>query len=487
VKAVKKKAVYPVFLVSVLIIVLGGIRNVPHVMAAGTIYIRTDGLVYPSDAPIHRDGSVYTLTGNISDSIVIQRDNVVIDGAAMYSLEGPGDYDSIGLDVTSRFNVTVRNFKDIRSFGYGILLNLSSNIVIYGNTVTANNGGGILLSEVTDSVLYGNNMTTNNNYDVKLRYSSHNEIHDNHPRRILLEWNSNNNRIFDNRITVSGQEGIGLGWSADNNTISGNHIQGGLYGVHVFYASNQSIIGNTISETRYGLHLTDSSQNFISRNLVTNVTTAIFLASSSENTIFHNTFMDFEHDAFVFDSHINLWDYSHPNGGNYWSNYSGADSNHDGIGDSSHILDPENRDNYPLMGPFARFNTSAGRYVNIISNSTVDGFEYEASGSIRFYVSNMTANQTHGFCRVRIPYEMVSTPFNVTVDGTTPTYWNYTLYDNGTHRWIYFEYEHSKREVLIIPDSLTLFILPLFMSLTLLAVLAHNRQYPRIRSCSEDE
>jgi hypothetical protein len=43
----------------------------------------------------------------------------------------------------------------------------------------------------------------------------------------------------------------------------------------------------------------------------------------------------------------------------------------------------------------------------------------------------------------------MSEPYNVTVDGANPQYWNYTLYDDGAHRWIYFTYQQSKRKVVI--------------------------------------
>ena len=39
--------------------------------------------------------------------------------------------------------------------------------------------------------------------------------------------------------------------------------------------------------------------------------------------------------------------------GNYWSNYTGEDLNpHDGIGDTPHVIDATNQDNYPLMNPY---------------------------------------------------------------------------------------------------------------------------------------
>jgi hypothetical protein len=74
---------------------------------------------------------------------------------------------------------------------------------------------------------------------------------------------------------------------------------------------------------------------------------------------------------------------------------------------------------------------------------------------------------------------LMSEPFNVTVNGANPTYWNYTLYDNGTYRWIYFTYEHSTLEIIIVPEFPSFLILPLFMMATLLAVITYRRKYSK--------
>jgi len=94
------------------------------------------------------------------------------------------------------------------------------------------------------------------------------------------------------------------------------------------------------------------------------------------------------------------------------------------------------------------------------------------------YVSNMTSNQTFGFCRVRIPHTLMNetAPITVLVNGTMPYYWNYTLYDDGNNRWIYFEYDHSTKEVIIIPEFPSLIILPLFMIVTLLAATVYKKR-----------
>ena len=93
----------------------------------GTVYIRADGRIDPPDAPIKRDGNFYTLTGNITssaDGIVVERDNIMIDGAG-YTLRGSGDL--VGFNLTSVSNVIIRN-TNIKEFEYGIYMTNTSEI-----------------------------------------------------------------------------------------------------------------------------------------------------------------------------------------------------------------------------------------------------------------------------------------------------------------------------------------------------------------------
>jgi len=234
-----------------------------------------------------------------------------------------------------------------------------------------------------------------------------------------------------------------------------------------------------------------SSNNAISgNNIAANNYYGVRLYRSSKNIFYHNNFRSDNQQIYMSSpDYANFWDDGYPSGGNYWtyrSNYTGVDLDHDGIDDSPHLIDANNTDNYPLMGMFSSYNTSTGYHVNVISNSTIDDFEYfESNSTIKMYVSG---EEGFGFCRVSIPHIVmnVSSILVIIDDGLTLVlYHNYTLYDNGTHRWIYFSYEDSIHEIDIIPEFPTFMILPLFMIATLLTVVVYRSNCLKPDSCKQ--
>jgi hypothetical protein len=52
-----------------------------NVKASGTIYIKADGSIEPSTAPIQRFGDTFIFTDNIYDSIVVEKNNIIILGS----------------------------------------------------------------------------------------------------------------------------------------------------------------------------------------------------------------------------------------------------------------------------------------------------------------------------------------------------------------------------------------------------------------------
>ena len=87
----------------------------------------------------------------------------------------------------------------------------------------------------------------------------------------------------------------------------------------------------------------------------------IILQNCTENRIYHNNFVDNQLQTRLYNSPDNIWDGGYPSGGNYWSDYTGADlysgsyqdgPGSDGIGDTPYIIDENNVDNYPLIYPY---------------------------------------------------------------------------------------------------------------------------------------
>jgi len=149
--------------------------------------------------------------------------------------------------------------------------------------------------------------------------------------------------------------------------------------------------------------------------------------------------------------------------GNYWSNYIGADSNYDGVGDTPYTIDSNNMDHYPLVGVFSSFTPSSAHPMEILSNSTIANFNCSAAEKrISFDVDGQS--NTVGFCKMIIPHDLVNPNFLQVLidDGNTPLlHFNRNLYDNLTHRWVYFAYGHSIHTIVIQEDTIPPMILVL--------------------------
>jgi parallel beta-helix repeat protein len=102
-----------------------------------TVHILADGGISPSMANITTSDKVnYVFTGNNYVSIVVERNNITINGNG-YTLQGSGAADAIGIYLRGRNNVTIKN-TTINAFYHGIWLFSSSNNMLVGNTMARN-------------------------------------------------------------------------------------------------------------------------------------------------------------------------------------------------------------------------------------------------------------------------------------------------------------------------------------------------------------
>lgn len=225
------------------------------VKASGTITIKSDGTIDPPNAPISRTGTTYSLNDNITDSILVEKNNIIINGAG-HTLQGSGS--GRGIDLSRRSNVTVTTTR-ITNFSYGI-------------------------------------------------------------------W---------------------LEEFANNNTLHLNHIADGLIGISLDNSSYNIVTSNDLISNYEGILIsTSSNHNTIIANNITNNNYGIFITSSTGNLIHHNNLIDNNQQAYTLDT-TNTWDDGDQ--GNHWSDYSGTDTNSDGIGDTPYVIDSNNQDQRPLI------------------------------------------------------------------------------------------------------------------------------------------
>jgi parallel beta-helix repeat protein len=268
---------------------------------------------------------VYTFTDNIDGNIVVQRDNVVINGAG-HTLQGTGV--EIGIDLSSRTNVTIQNIV-IKTFDDALYLYSSNQITISGTSIT-DSTDGIRVSDSSNNSIYENNITGNSYEGIYILTSS-------------------NNTVSENNITANTGDGVYI-WGSSNNTILGNNISNNWWGITSYYSTNNKIFHN----------------NFI------NNPSQAYIESS----------VDIWYEGYP--SGGNYWnDYSgtdHRCGPN--QDHSGSD----GIGDTPYVIDGSNKDNCPLMNPWT---PPAGHNVAVISvvpskNVIDQGY----SGNITVYGAN---------------------------------------------------------------------------------------------------
>jgi parallel beta-helix repeat protein len=393
--------------------------DIQQVEAIETIYIRANGSVDPDTTPISTDDNVtYTFTANIDGSIFIERDNIVVDGAG-YTLQGTGSEIGIYLVPFLRNNVTIKNM-EIKNFWAGIQLSYSSNNTISGNNITA-------------CYYYGIYMTP---------YASHNTISGNTIKEPLYP---------------PGFYGIYLEENSGNNIISGN---------------------NMLGDYLAGIWSEGSSNNIISGNTMKLLLNPIWLSGGSNNRIYHNNFIECASCRCPLSTTL---DAGYPLGGNYWDKYNGVDlfsglfqneTGSDGVGDTPYFVDVS-WDNYPLMGMLSDYNATSEHHVQTICNSSISDFQFNGT-AICFNVTGKT--DTAGFCRICVPRALMNETYQVFVNGTeVPS--NLLPCSNITHSYLYFTYNHSTQEVIIVPEFPAFLILPLFMVTTLLAVTIYRKKH----------
>jgi parallel beta-helix repeat protein len=307
-------------------------------------------------------------------------------------------------------NNRVSNCIVLNHLYFGISCTFSDNNVIRDNNVSYNGGVSITGASIAMYACRGNTIINNTMWDNGIHIDGENPEY----------WNShtidpsntvNGKPVYYWKNTIGGIVPFGAGQvilgDCENVTVEKQNIDNSTSGILMGFSDGNFIYNNTISNTRFGVRIfrcnenifnnntvfdseedciwlyysdrnvfrdceiktgtlhgfklsTSTSANTFENNTIMNNGWGIYIDSGSNaNKIFHNRFLSNTNQAD--DSGVNQWDNGYPTGGNYWSDYSGADDfkgpnqdipGMDEIGDTNYTIDSDSVDNYPLISPY---------------------------------------------------------------------------------------------------------------------------------------
>ncbi len=288
----------------------------------------------------------------------------VIDG------DGTGTVLTINAPDTHVSGLVIRNSgADLAGFDSGIMIR-STDVAVSDCRVEVD-GFGIYIRGADDSVIAGNTIFGNPQLPSAKRG---NGIH---------LWKTRHNRILNNTIHDK-RDGMYFSY-ADQNLIAGNQVHDTRFGIHYMYShqnelltntlsgnavgatlmfsrqsvvmgnqmianrrhgmvlkqvDNSKIINNVIGGQNRGLFVQQANQNRFEGNLIATNDIGLYLSNSSEENVFvansfiRNTEQVWQPPFETQQGRKGPNAFTEKGQGNFWSDYTGADRNQDGIGDT---------------------------------------------------------------------------------------------------------------------------------------------------------
>jgi nitrous oxidase accessory protein len=191
------------------------------------------------------------------------------------------------------------------------------------------------------------------------------------------------------------------------NRITGNVFHANFAAIsfsHIYENDENVVQGNIITDNTYGISITVADYNEFSYNTLLNNTNYglnidICFCGAYNNRIHHNNFVDNcsggvqAHETTSLG--INYW-YSPEGVGNFWSDYTGSDANHDGLGDTAYVIPAGgHNDLYPLMRRYLPGDLDLDGAVNAFD---IDPFVLALTDPAAYHAQFLLPAGLHGDC-----------------------------------------------------------------------------------------
>ncbi len=161
-------------------------------------------------------------------------------------------------------------------------------------------------------------------------------------------WAKGENLVSSINIT-SCHTGLYGSYSYDNKILDSIFSNCDEYGVFLDAGSDRNLIdGNSFDNNEYALRIKGSTLNHVVNNTIKNNQRGMYFCCGARNNTNNRNILINNQEWNANDQYRNIWDL---NGiGNYWDDYSGIDSNHDGIGDTGYVItEGYSVDRYPIV------------------------------------------------------------------------------------------------------------------------------------------
>ena len=292
--------------------------------------------------------TVYVYSGIYYENVEITKDSVKLVGEDKHSTVIDADMsgDGILISIPSN-NIAISNFTIRNAEGCGI---------IFYDPVSGRN---CKFNRVSDCIIHNNSVNENWKSGFGIHFGGHDahmednriincEIYNNDASGIIT-YSSAYGQVIDNKILSCKVYNNGFeGWFSGSLSKAGISVAGSN-GYNRNTIISQCEIYNNAGDGIFKPRGIKASGTQIYENFIYNNTLyAINISGSCNNDIiFHNNFIN--NGINEFDDGINTWYNETLQEGNYWDDYSGADTDGDGIGDTPYdIPGGSNQDRYPL-------------------------------------------------------------------------------------------------------------------------------------------